>query len=262
MSALYLRGYTVIPEPQRVELKSGDFQFDSGWHIDIGQGVKADDVAIESLKQQLAERYELRLEGGGRGKAVALRIQPGSVEIGAATDANKAVLAEQAYRLELGPDGIRITANAPTGLFYGIETLVQLVKSERGKMWLPEGEIVDWPDVGFREVFWDEQQHLDRLEVLKQAIGRAAFFKVNAIALRLNEHFQYASAPALVNPDASFARRTAGVDRLWIAPSPSDCALPGWPGACELYPTAAGVCPSSRVPGRSVPDVFHQSRDL
>lgn len=202
VSALYLRGYTVIPEPQRVELKSGDFQFDSGWHIDIGQGVKADDVAIESLKQQLAERYELRLEGGGRGKAVALRIQPGSVEIGAATDANKAVLAEQAYRLELGPDGIRITANAPTGLFYGIETLVQLVKSERGKMWLPEGEIVDWPDVGFREVFWDEQQHLDRLEVLKQAIGRAAFFKVNAIALRLNEHFQYASAPALVNPDA------------------------------------------------------------
>ena len=31
---------------------------------------------------------------------------------------------------------------------------------------------------------------------------RAAFVKINAIALRLNEHFQYASAPALVNPYA------------------------------------------------------------
>jgi hexosaminidase len=108
-------------------------------------------------------------------------------------------LAEQAYRLELGRDGIRIMVNTPTGLFYGIETLVQLVKSQRGKLWLPEGEIVDWPDVGFREVFWDEQQHLDHLEVLKKAVARAAFFKINAIALRLNEHFQNASSPALVD---------------------------------------------------------------
>jgi hexosaminidase len=202
VSALYVRGYTVIPEPQKVELKSDDFQFDSGWRVELGQGVKADDVAVESLNQQLAERYQVSLDSGGRGIAVALRIEAGSVQIGEATDANKVALAEQAYRLELGRDGIRITANAPTGLFYGIETLVQLVKSERGKLWLPEGEIVDWPDVGFREVFWDEQQHLDHLEVLKKAVARAAFFKINAIALRLNEHFQYASAPALVNPDA------------------------------------------------------------
>ena len=58
-----------------------------------------------------------------------------------------AALAEQAYRLELGQEGIRITANTSTGLFYGVQTLVQLVKAERGKLWLPEGEILDWPDV-------------------------------------------------------------------------------------------------------------------
>lgn len=53
-----------------------------------------------------------------------------------------------------------------------------------------------------REVFWDELRHLDHFDVLEQAVRRAAFFKVNAIALRLNEHFQYASAPALVDPYA------------------------------------------------------------
>src|SRR2546426_326331 len=91
-------------------------------------------------------------------------------------------------------------ANAPPGLFYGAETLVQLVKVSGANLSLPEAEIVDWPDVEYREVFWDEQTHLDHLEVLKDAIRRAAFFKINALSLRMNAHFEYASAPALVDP--------------------------------------------------------------
>ena len=50
--------------------------------------------------------------------------------------------------------------------------------------------------------FWDDQTHLDHLDVLKQAIRRAAYFKINAFTLRLNEHFEHASAPALVDPYA------------------------------------------------------------
>jgi hexosaminidase len=165
-SPLYVRGYTVIPEPQKVQLKGSDFEFDNGWRLELGEGVKGDDAAIESLKDQLTQRYQLSLATRGRGKGVALVIHPGLVEIGQATDRDKAALAEQAYRLELGQEGIRITANASTGLFYGVQTLVQLVKAERGKLWLPEGEILDWPDVGLREVFWDELEHLDHFDVL------------------------------------------------------------------------------------------------
>ena len=47
---------------------------------------------------------------------------------------------------------------------------------------------------GLREVFWDELEHLDHFDVLKQAIRRAAFFKVNGFALRLNGHFEYMRA--------------------------------------------------------------------
>ena len=191
-----------MPEPQKVDLKGADFPFDDGWRLEPGEGVHSNDVAVESLKQQLSERHALTLAGRGKAKIVELLIHPGAVEIGPATDLNRTGLAEQAYRLELGPERIRITANAPPGLFYGVETLVQLVKSERGKLWLPEGQILDWPDLGLREVFWDEQEHLDHLEVIKQAIQRAAFFKVNALVLRLNQHFEYKSAPALVDPYA------------------------------------------------------------
>lgn len=196
VSALYLRGYTVIPEPQRVELTAEDFEFGSGW------GLAADNSTKEYLKQELADRYGLILNGPRSGKTVELAIAPGSVSIGAATDHDQAAISEQAYRIELSASRIRIAANASAGLFYGAETLVQLVKREHGRLWLPAGQIVDWPDVRLRELFWDEQEHLDRPEVLKQAIQRAAFFKINSLTLRLNDHFQFASAPALVDPYA------------------------------------------------------------
>ena len=202
VSALYLRGYTVIPEPQQVDLRGGDFEFGAGWRIALGANVAAADVAVESLKEQLAERHRLGVDTPGAGKIIQLEIQPGSVEISKAADPDKPALAEQSYRLELSSSRIRITANSPPGLFYGVETLVQLIKPERGKLWLPQGLIVDWPDVHLRELFWDEQMHLDRFEVLQQAVRRAAFFKINALSLRLNGHFQYSSAPALTDPYA------------------------------------------------------------
>lgn len=202
VSALYLRGYTVIPEPQQVELKGADFEIGPGWRIELSANVSANDVAVESLKEQLEERHRIALDAKGAANVIELAIRPQSVNIGAAVDRDKAALSEQAYRLEIGPSAIRITANASPGLFYGAETLVQLVKPERGKLWLPAARIVDWPDVRLREVFWDEQEHLDHIDVLRQAVRRAAFFKVNAFALRLNSHFEYASAPALVDPYA------------------------------------------------------------
>jgi hypothetical protein len=164
--------------------------------------VATSDVGVEVLKKWLEERYGLKLGERGTGPAIRLEIHPNSVPVGEAQDKDKAALAEQAYKLELAKDGIAITANATPGLFYGVETLVQLAKPSGENLTLPAGEIVDWPDVQYREIFWDEQTHLDHFDVLKEAIRRAAFFKVNAFALRLNEHFEYASAPALVDPYA------------------------------------------------------------
>ena len=205
-SPLFSRGYTVIPAPQQVDLKGGDFEFSSGWRLELGAGVHADDVAVESLKDGLSSRYGVSLASAGHGHAqgnvISLAIQSGSVEIGEALDKNKTALEEQAYRLELASDRIRITANAPTGLFYGVETLVQLVKSERGKLWLPMGKIVDWPDLEQRNILWVDNFHLEHVDVLKAALRQAAFYKINGFALKLNGHFQFQSAPAVVEPYA------------------------------------------------------------
>ncbi len=156
------------------------------------------------MKEGLLSRYGVTLGDAKQERhgLISLSVRPGSVVIGEATDKNKAALEEQAYKLELSSDRIRITANARTGLFYGVETLVQLVKPTLGKLWLPRGVIIDWPDLEQRDIYWDDSHHLERMDVLKKALRQAAFYKINGFAIKLDGHFQYKSAPAVIEPYA------------------------------------------------------------
>ncbi|MFN7992304.1 MAG: beta-N-acetylhexosaminidase [Bryobacteraceae bacterium] len=206
LSPLTARGYTVLPVPQKVALDPRDFPFADGWQLVLDSGVKPADVAIDTLKEQLSERFHLSLaESGaarGRGGVIRLALSPNSVDPGNFTDKDKATIAEQAYRLTLKPQEIRIVANASPGLFYGVQTLLQLPQRRDGRLLLPEGEITDWPDLGMRIIYWDDAHHLEPLPVLKQAVRQAAFYKINGFSIKLEGHFQFQHAPALVEPYA------------------------------------------------------------
>jgi hexosaminidase len=203
ISPLASRGYAVLPEPRRVELRAGDFRFGPAWSVQM-KGVAANDIALVSLTEGLKSRFHLGGPGGGAGAIpITLAIAPGSISIGEALDSDKAAIAEQAYRLELASDRVAITANAASGLFYGVQTLLQLIAPQNdGSLRLPEGQIVDWPDLHLRQIYWDDAHHLDLPETLRSAIQQAAFYKLNGFVLKLEGHFQYKSAPAVVEPYA------------------------------------------------------------
>lgn len=132
-------------------------------------------------------------------KLIQLILKPGSVAVPA--EAPKEII-DQAYRLKLDPSEISISANGPAGIFYGIQTLLQLLSTENGKARLPEGEITDWPDMKLRIIYWDCAHHLERMDAFKRIIRQAAFYKINAIALKLEGHFQFRSAEPIVEPYA------------------------------------------------------------
>ena len=66
----------------------------------------------------------------------------------------------------------------------------------------PKGRFEDWPDLQLRQIYWDDAHHLDRPNDLKRALRQAAFYKINGFVIKLEGHFQYKSAPALVEPYA------------------------------------------------------------
>src|SRR2546423_471631 len=205
-SPLASRGYAVLPVPQKVTLTANDFTLDNGWKLELDGEAKENDVAVESLRAGLASRFHLNLAGTGSGRLasgiIRMELSPNSVSIEQATDRNRPALIEQAYRLTLSQKAVKITASAPPGLFYGVQTLIQLIRRREGRLWLPEGEIIDWPDVQLRTIYWDDAHHLERLEVLKRAVQQAAFYKINGFAIKLEGHFQYNSAPAIIEPYA------------------------------------------------------------
>src|SRR5258705_11002350 len=138
-SPLASHGYAVLPDPRRVDLRAGDFPFGPAWSMQRN-GVAANDIAIASLTEELKSRFHLPGPGSGAGAVqITLTIAPGAVSIGEALDADKAAIGAQAYRLELAPGRIAITANAGPGLFYGVQTLLQLIAPQNdGSLRLPE----------------------------------------------------------------------------------------------------------------------------
>jgi hypothetical protein len=201
VSKLWSRGYAVLPDPQQVELRDGDRRFGPEWQLRRGAGVAENDVAVETLVQDLESRFAMRMTANAA-TLVRLEMKPGSVIPGETTDADKQAIANQAYRIEIGESDIAIVANAPEGLFYGAETLVQLLRPRQGAYYLPLCRITDWPDLHLRHIYWDDAHHLDRLPELKRAVRQAAFFKINGFALKLEGHFQFRRAPAVVEPYA------------------------------------------------------------
>lgn len=197
-------GSGLIPIPQKVSFSGRDFQLNDSWVLETGTNVTIDDPAVQSLISGLIERGNIKINPGTNNNHPLIRmsVKPGSVTITDPSDSANDALKDQAYRLKLEADEIYIDANAPAGLFYGIQTLLQLIRKEKGKAILPEGEISDWPDLELRIIFRDCSHHLERMEEFKRVIQQAAFFKINAIALKLEGHFQYESAKPIIEPYA------------------------------------------------------------
>ncbi|HWC97924.1 MAG TPA: beta-N-acetylhexosaminidase [Candidatus Sulfopaludibacter sp.] len=181
-SDLSSRGYSVLPAPQQVTLTGPDLAFGPAYILEGN-----DAAAAASLREQLGAPSH-------SGTRIRLLIDRQRLED------PPAPTALEAYRLEIAPGRVTITAIASAGLFYGVQTLLQLLAS--GGNHLPQGEIVDWPDLPLRQIYWDDAHHLERPEALRHAIAQAAYYKINGFVIKLDGHFQYRSAPAVVEPYA------------------------------------------------------------
>jgi hypothetical protein len=198
VTELRARGYAVLPAPRQVALRSGTVRLDAGWRLETA-GIPCDDIAIHALIEQLHREHDLALAGAGADAAtVLLSVRAGAVDTGTGDERDP-----QAYRLTLAPDRIEAVGNAPQGLFYGVQTLLQLLDGNgREKRVLPQAVIADWPEYQLRFVHWDTKHHQDRLETLKRFLDWMARLKLNMVAFELEDKFEYPSHPVIGAPGA------------------------------------------------------------
>ncbi len=189
---LWLRGCSVIPTPRKVEMKEGSVALGPDWAWRAGEGVDESSIAVRTLLEGI------RLQKGETGPAVHLAVRPGAVVTGGEPEIDG-----QAYRLIVAPDSVEITGNSEQGLFYGVQTVLQMVQSGwEGQSRLPLCSIEDWPSYRLRFIHWDTKNHQDRLETLKGYLDWCARFKVNMISFEIWDKFEFPSHPYIGVPGA------------------------------------------------------------
>jgi len=197
---LFLRGYAVVPTPRQVELGKQDIVLDGSWALEAA-GRPAQDTAVGSLTSDLDTFHGLKLgPAKGAKRLIRLSVREGAVKVESPLDPE---IVPQGYRLSIKPDLIEVTGNGEPGLYYGVQTLIQLVKRDaQGRLLVPEAVIEDWPTYRLRFIHFDTKHHQDRMETIKRYLDWSGRFKINMIAFELEDKFEYPSHPSIGAPGA------------------------------------------------------------
>ncbi len=162
--------------------------------FDLGEGtaiaVRLDDPEQKAIAEFLAA--SLRPATGLPLPLVALGEAPqaGVLRI---TSVEDATLGDEGYRLVIDRDSVSLSASKPAGLFWGVQTLRQLLPAsvaaaKRPGPWrLETGEIRDVPRFAWRGAMLDVARSFFGVDELKRAIDRMAYYKLNRFHLHLSD---------------------------------------------------------------------------
>jgi len=174
---------SVIPKPVKLTGGKGAFLLKSDTRLIAGRG-------LQDLGRQLqkdigpATGYTLALDTVGRSNVIELKLDPKLRKLG-----------KEGYRLSVTDKKVEIRAPEPNGIFYGIQTLRQLLPVAiyskapvQNVAWqIPAVQIDDYPRFSWRGGHLDVGRHFMPKEFLFQYVDLLALHKMNVFHLHLTE---------------------------------------------------------------------------
>jgi hexosaminidase len=171
---------SVVPLPARVSEMPGSLQL-----ADLTTVAVSDPNDRELIALAAAAASALRADAG---LALSVASSPagattaGTVALRLSTDAAPG---PEGYRLVVSPSGVTIDANAHAGLFYGVQTLRQLLSADART--ISAVTIVDEPRFAYRGMHLDVGRHLFPVAFIKRYIDLMAMYKMNTFHWHLTE---------------------------------------------------------------------------
>ncbi len=177
---------SIIPEPVSVNIGNGSFSLKNKAVVQSvsfdGAADAVADLLINSLK---ATGYSFGKDANAVNPDIRLAIlSTPDAEIG-----------KEGYKLSVRTSGVTIEANEAAGLFYGVQTLLQLLPKEieskqvvNGLTWsMPVVNIKDYPRFGWRGLMFDVSRHFFTKEEVKRFIDDMVKYKYNLLHLHLTD---------------------------------------------------------------------------
>ena len=140
---------------------------------------------VETQIQLIPEPFEITQSDGMFKVSQAMLVEAGSAsnKVNFRVDPNATDIPNEGYQLEIDEAGVRLTAKTETGLFYGKQTLLQLLTPNG----LPYVKINDHPRFPYRGLHLDVSRHFFDKEEVKKLMNVMSYYKLNTLHLHLTD---------------------------------------------------------------------------
>lgn len=174
-----MESYSIIPEPVSIQVNEDTFKYGLSTKICL-EGLGRNSNLVTYLSKALRKiQIKPRFTGSRSKRCLVLKMLPVS-----------AMTHPDEYMLHIGDSGIVITAASETGLFYGIQTFLQMLPADMPNVRysyveMPHCDITDYPRYQWRGLRVNSQLGQFTVSDLERYISVMAFYKLNRLHLHL-----------------------------------------------------------------------------
>ena len=198
----------LLPQPQQIHYGSGHLLVRGlGIRLATGYGME-DRFAADQLSRCLSDATKQNVpvsQGEASGAWISLK-RTGEVAPLPLPGEHPGPTSREAYTLKVTPDKGELEATSSAGLFYGVQTLCQLIEGSAAEAALPEVEIHDWPSLAYRGTMVDMSHGpLPTESEIKRHLDFLARWKANQYYLYSEASIELQGYP-LLNPEGRLSK--------------------------------------------------------
>jgi hexosaminidase len=178
----------IIPRPVSEIPAGGSFLLSA----ETGIFVEPETSEMRAIGQYLADH--LNPSTGYRLEVMGAKGTPSKGNIYLTLNGAAAELGDEGYELTITPKLVKVVANQPAGLFYGVQTIRQLLpaaadrtSSQPGPWVIATGTITDHPRYAWRGAMLDVARHFFSVRDITRFIDLLAYYKINRLHLHLTD---------------------------------------------------------------------------
>ena len=179
---------SLIPQPVSIEKMNGQFQLSPSTVIVAGDNNEEIQKVIGLFTDAVRKStgYTLPVQSSKSGLSSTISFSLNKTE--------DAVLGKEGYTVDVSASAVSIQANTPAGIFYGMQTLLQLLPVEiesknpvQNISWtIPAVKITDFPRFGWRGLMFDVSRHFFTKQDVKDFVDEMVKYKMNLLHMTLS----------------------------------------------------------------------------
>lgn len=173
----------LIPQPVQIQQPAGDYVLTGATTIGFDSQAARPTAEMLAEKLNTATGFSFKAQ---QNSSAAIQFNLNKVPV--------AQIGKEGYTLVASPQGVTITANEPAGLFYGMQTLLQILPKEieskspvKATWTIPAVNITDYPRFGWRGIMLDVSRNFFTKEEVEQYIDQISRYKFNTFHWHLTD---------------------------------------------------------------------------